>query len=433
MYIMKRSEISQSSTLSQNEQPKEVSAAADSSSKVPTAITKTPKGRFTKQDIESILTWLEYPPNFKSVFGYGGQTIIGKPHQSSYRGWATLAQVVSKQNKGRDSLNTKSVQERFRRHLKLFTETKKLENQTGFGVTDEDRKKGIYTTKHKLEKMCICYARTDALFDPRANVAPLFTFGSGCENGSENSQEDIEKVPCRRLIGEEEEVMDLNKPIGNQEAIENDQFLGDSTLADNAFDNSFYDDFSAGTESDMGAKGEGTDLNDESSKDISDLSIPSISSISSSVLHSNRKRKLTVAGSLQSSVARKRSRVIEERRKPPTLNLGSFPETPRKSFYSSFELISAKENIEMMRLELDKKRMILEKQKIEEQMKREDRKLELEKQKMEKEDAREKQKIEIEKQKMEQNFKVQTMLLMKSAIEQGMTIEQIQSLIKLLP
>ncbi|KAF9896703.1 hypothetical protein BX616_006923 [Lobosporangium transversale] len=447
---MKQSEISQSLTLSQyGEQPGQVFAATDSSFKASTSTAKASKERFTKQDIENILTWLERPPNFKSVFGSEAQTVLGMPRQASSQGWATLAQVVSKQNKGRLSLNTKSMRERFHRHLKLFTETKKLENQTGFGVTDEDHKKGIYTTKQKLEKMCICYARMDALFGHRLNITPLFKLTTGLQNGSGSGREAIEKVSRHRLIveeeegKEEEEAVGFNKPIGNQEATEDGQFLGDTTLVHTTFDDSLYDNSSTGIDSDLGTKGEGIDLNDDNNKDsdIDDISDLSISSTSSPVLHSKRKRKLPGIESLQSPISRKWSQGIEERRKGPSLNPSGSSKMPRKSFHSAFELLnnrklSAKENLELKRLELEemkiREQMTLEKQKLERQI----QKLELEKQRMEKEDEREKQKMEkqdqLEKQRMEKEIKLQTMQLMQAGIEKGMSIVQIQSLINLL-
>ncbi|KAK3804527.1 MAG: hypothetical protein JOS17DRAFT_711327, partial [Linnemannia elongata] len=123
--------------------------------------------------VEFILTWLEHVPNFTSVFGSGGQTTVGQPNRTRNHGYATLADAVSKQSKGRLNINGKNMRERLQRHMKVFTSTKAKGNSTGFGVTDEDTRNGIYTVAHKLESMCTCYARMDALFGHRPNVTPL--------------------------------------------------------------------------------------------------------------------------------------------------------------------------------------------------------------------------------------------------------------------
>jgi len=145
------------------------------------------KEPFTKQNIENVLAWLEYPANFDSVFGTGGQTSVGKPDKRSNQGYAILAEVVSKQSMGRLNLNAKAMHERFRRHRRTYATARE---SSGFGVTDEDRKNGIYTIAHKLESMCTCYARMDALFGHPHNITPLSAFCSSNEVDQEqdNSQ-----------------------------------------------------------------------------------------------------------------------------------------------------------------------------------------------------------------------------------------------------
>ena len=48
--------------------------------------------------------------------------------------------------------------------MKVYTSTKAKAKSTGFGVTEEDTRNGVYTEAHKLESMCTFYARRDALF-----------------------------------------------------------------------------------------------------------------------------------------------------------------------------------------------------------------------------------------------------------------------------
>jgi len=101
--------------------------------------------QFTKHDIENMLDWLELPANISSI-----------SNTTSGRGYATLAQVISSQSKGRLSLDAKSMRERFDSHRKTYDAVKDLSRSTDFGVTEKDNKNGIYTLPHKLESMCAC-------------------------------------------------------------------------------------------------------------------------------------------------------------------------------------------------------------------------------------------------------------------------------------
>ena len=56
-----------------------------------------------------------------------------------------------------------------------FKKAKQLSDQTGFGVTEEDRLKEIYTVEAKLESLCMFFSELDALFGHRQNVASAST------------------------------------------------------------------------------------------------------------------------------------------------------------------------------------------------------------------------------------------------------------------
>ncbi|KAF9118273.1 hypothetical protein BG015_006696, partial [Linnemannia schmuckeri] len=55
-------------------------------------------------------------------------------------------------SKGRLNINGKAMRERFQRHMKAFTESKRKAESTGFGVTEDDTKKTLYTVAHKPER-----------------------------------------------------------------------------------------------------------------------------------------------------------------------------------------------------------------------------------------------------------------------------------------
>ncbi|KAK3806520.1 MAG: hypothetical protein JOS17DRAFT_846963 [Linnemannia elongata] len=363
------------------------------------------KERFTKQDIESILTFLEHPPNFESVFGSGGQTTIGKPTKSSNQGYNTLAQVVSRQSKGRLNLNAKAMRERFARHRKTFTTVKEKSQQTGFGVTDEDRQKGIYTIGHKLESMCTCYDRMDALFGSRPNVTPLAEFSSSVPVVQE---QDYSQQPAtsprrpHRLLEDEDEDEDEgevdDEPQDPAEDVGREPFsnytqdnIDNPDPFNNTHDNNYDDiddnlsNFDTGLETAETANLEGglnTINNDLEGDDISVLSISS-------------------------------TQVQRHQRKRPLTDTESQATTKKANETKRLEL-------EENKLEWEKSR---ESRKLELEEQRESRKLELEEQKMEQESQR-------WKSEMETRVTIQTLQVIQAGLEKGVSIEQIQAILK---
>ncbi|KAF9199223.1 hypothetical protein BGZ49_010693 [Haplosporangium sp. Z 27] len=130
------------------------------------------KARFNRDELETILSWLEHLPNFVSVYG-AQKTRIGPPLKTSTQAFSTLAAIINKKNKNRLNLNGKNLKERFERHRTLYKKWKDLSTTTGFGATPEDHAKGIYSAPAKLEKNCMCFERMDGLFGRRPDVSPL--------------------------------------------------------------------------------------------------------------------------------------------------------------------------------------------------------------------------------------------------------------------
>ncbi|KAG9064045.1 hypothetical protein KI688_003224 [Linnemannia hyalina] len=418
------------------------------------------KERFTKQDIETILTFLEHPPNFVSVFGSGGQTTIGKPNKPSNQGYTTLAQVVSRQSKGRLNLNAKSMRERLARHRKTFATVKEKSQETGFGVTDEDQQKGIYTIGHKLESICTCYDRMDALFGSRPNVTPLGIFSSVIPVAQE---QDSSQQPTtgprrrRRLLedededededegGDDDEPRDLVKDVGGEpfgNYTQTQDNIDNPDPFNNTFDDSFNDidynlnNFDTGLDTAETTNLEDDRNNIDSVLEGDDISVLSISS--TQVLRRHQKRPHT---DTESQASNKRTRTTDRRKKQPTLDPPSSPEVSRRSFLSSFEQATTKKANETKRLELEENKLEWEKsresRKLDLEEQRESRKLELEEQKME----RESRKLELEQQKIDQESKrwksemetrvtVQTLQVIQAGLEKGVSVEQIQAMLK---
>ncbi|KAF8942590.1 hypothetical protein BGZ47_006327 [Haplosporangium gracile] len=251
--------------------------------------------------MEFIVTWLEHVPNFISVFGSGGQTAVGQPNKSRNHGYAALADAVSKQSKGRLNINGKNMRERFKRHIKVFTSTKAKGNSAGFGVTDEDTRNGIYTVTHKLESMCTCYARMDALFGLRLNVTPLAELCLADTPAQEQDErQDSGTAPQRRrrLVEEEEEEEEeeeVGDYIANQDygGLEDGNSGNTYTQDDSAdirpVDNTFDDNVDNNFDND------GTDSQDGFARDINAIDGDEISILStvSPVIQRQSKRQLT--------------------------------------------------------------------------------------------------------------------------------------------
>ncbi|KAF9347570.1 hypothetical protein BGX34_003019 [Mortierella sp. NVP85] len=134
---------------------------------------KATKERFTYEDIQHLVNWLEHRSNYEKVYGVSGQTAVGKAVKNSMKGYEEMARELTRRTRGKWNLQAKPMKERFQRHRTLYIKTKNLSTSTGFGITDADRKKGIYTIEQKLEDLCHCYARMDKLFGKKPNVVPL--------------------------------------------------------------------------------------------------------------------------------------------------------------------------------------------------------------------------------------------------------------------
>ncbi|KAG0221317.1 hypothetical protein BGW41_006947 [Actinomortierella wolfii] len=410
------------------------------------------KERFSKQDIECIVSWLEHPPNFSSVFGTSGQTSIGQPNKSATQGYAELAKIVNKQSKGRLNLNAKAVRERLSRFRRTYVAVKEKSKATGFGVTDEDRKNGIYTVAQKLESMCTCFARLDALFGHRPNVTPLSSFTGGLTLLEESQEASTASQRQRLLLEEDEEYeeegenedaeedadedADGGEGEGerNQEEVEvvpdSSQIIGDRDNGDITNNNAELfngdDDIS-----DVEGQETGFDLdNNTVEEEISELSI----STQPSFQQQRQKRQLADQPQQQN----KRPRPSGRRQKPPSL-LSSSPESSRRSVWSSYEQAATLQDIEQKKLELERKRLELEEAKEAKRQEREDareakrqeREDAREAKRLEREDAWETKRLELEQRKLDQESKRRTTLLIQSGVEKGWSIDQIRAMLDL--
>ncbi|KAG0371862.1 hypothetical protein BGX24_001069 [Mortierella sp. AD032] len=179
------------------------------------------------EDMEFIVTWMEHCPNFESVFGSRGETTVGMPNKCSSRGYRTLADAVSSQIKAKSR---------------------------GFGITEKDTKNGVYTVGHKLESMCTCYARMDALFGSRPNGNPVCRGEPPTQE--QNERQEFYTLPSHRyrLIDDEEEEEEEEED-GDGDAT--NTFTRDDNADNRPIDNSFDND--------------GADFREDSVKETNDI------------------------------------------------------------------------------------------------------------------------------------------------------------------
>ncbi|KAF9351981.1 hypothetical protein BGX26_010107 [Mortierella sp. AD094] len=148
-------------------------------SKAPVPIAPKPavqevEDRFTNEDIQLIVSWLEDPSNFASIYGptrFNIRKEVPRPTRNSGKGYSELAEVLYRLSKGRLNLSGKEVRDQFGKHKALYMKTKALSMSTRFVVEVVDQWEGIYTLSQKLEKLCSCFSKMDVLFKYTPNTS----------------------------------------------------------------------------------------------------------------------------------------------------------------------------------------------------------------------------------------------------------------------
>ncbi|KAL6566632.1 hypothetical protein OROMI_015036 [Orobanche minor] len=131
------------------------------------------------QQYAMILNFLEEPHNKARIWGVSGKTEVGVAPLRKIEAWKELAAIINNGFKGKYTLNHKSMADRFRTYMNKYRDAREKSSSTGFGVTDDDKKRNIHTVQAKLDSMCPHYERMHALVGERTNISPAATFDSG--------------------------------------------------------------------------------------------------------------------------------------------------------------------------------------------------------------------------------------------------------------
>ncbi|KAL6506806.1 hypothetical protein OROHE_022243 [Orobanche hederae] len=125
-------------------------------SKTNDAMSTQQNSKFTGEQYAMILNFLEERQNKARIWGLPGKTEVGVAPPRKIEAWKELAAIIN-----------------------IFKDAREKSSATGFGVTDDDKKRNIHTVQAKLGSMCPHYEQMHALVAERLNVSPAATFDSG--------------------------------------------------------------------------------------------------------------------------------------------------------------------------------------------------------------------------------------------------------------
>ncbi|KAF9994147.1 hypothetical protein BGZ65_010250 [Modicella reniformis] len=363
------------------------------------------KKHLTNEDIDNILTWLEHSPNYNSVNGISGKTPIGKPLKTAIQGFNDMATFVNKRSKGRWSLSGRQMKERFGRYKKSYTTVRPVVNGTGFGITDDDRDKGITKVEHKRDSICHGYDRMECLYGHKPNVDPLMEADTGSSSKQIKETIDDTMEDERDDYAFEHQEYEYRAEGSNKEVQEDDDFDADD---------------------DQG------DIDNAQLEDDSMISIPNTTATQATDTTSTLQRKRQ---SSQTGSATKRSK--DQRKAPPSLK-GELPSN--NSLAKAFTDASAKK-VEVMRV-IEYHKITFERERLKSLNEIENKKQKQDKQKWDLDRDMELKKLQFQKDIEEKRFELEkrriTMeenkmkaALVQTALSSGQSFDDVVKLISL--
>ncbi|KAF9306802.1 hypothetical protein BG003_000883 [Podila horticola] len=340
------------------------------------------------------------------------------------------------------------MRERFQRHKNKYKSVKEQSSRTGFGVTEDDRKNGIYTVAGKLESLCTCYQRMDDLYGQKPNINPL-------------AELSLAKTDKSRGFSYEEG-LDLDI-----DALD-DTFDGNSNDGDNDGDNDSDNDGDSDNHkerddnnSNGGLRLRARDLDSVDINNVDDIldgihesaftddadqdhvgepdiiEVPPTTNPASSQQAARSRSSKRRSSDTESNVSRK-SRATDTRKAPPKLDHGP-TQTSRNGFANVYmessvskleeerKLEQQKENctrqieLDQKRVELEGQRIALEREQVESKLRNDEKKLELEEKRL----LWEKERQEAE---TDTKYMMQKAMLVQSALSNGFKLEDIKEI-----
>ncbi|KAL6569979.1 hypothetical protein OROMI_014493 [Orobanche minor] len=140
------------------------------------AISTQQNSKFSSEQYALILNFLEDPQNKAKIWGVPGKTDVGVAPPRKIEDWKELATIINSRFRSKFNLDMADC---WRTYMNKYTAAREKSSSTGFGVTDEDKKRNIHTVQAKLDMICPHYERMQALVSERANVTRAAIFDSG--------------------------------------------------------------------------------------------------------------------------------------------------------------------------------------------------------------------------------------------------------------
>lgn len=160
--------------------------------------TPTPLGvsdknpRFQTEDYENIVAELEITSTREAILGSRKKTPVGQKVMSKGTAFTGLAGRISAlynsrmrpwhQQQGtpfvKMELTGRQMQQRYGTYKGRFMKARKWALNTGAGLTEKDRESGIKTIDSKLEQICPCFSRMEAIYAHRPNMTPWKLYSS---------------------------------------------------------------------------------------------------------------------------------------------------------------------------------------------------------------------------------------------------------------
>ncbi|KAG0364320.1 hypothetical protein BGX24_004683 [Mortierella sp. AD032] len=111
-----------------------------------------------------MLDWLGRPGNYTRVFGASGNTTIGVKDNKSVK--VAIEEWVNHVSKaGSFQLTGVALKARFTQYLGIYKDIKRVEQATGYGLSEDDYNKNIRTLAQKYGKECYAFERMDRIFN----------------------------------------------------------------------------------------------------------------------------------------------------------------------------------------------------------------------------------------------------------------------------
>jgi hypothetical protein len=176
---------------------------------------RAPRGCATSwQEATAILDWLEIDKNRNLIIGAGVKNASGVEAGQKLKkvdGYKALAEHINA--RFHKKWDVKICQSRYRALFKKYKDAKRAYLDVSgkkFGLTAEEIEKGM-TVEEKLNGLCYCYHRWDALFGSRQNINPscvMDSIGDSEESDNEDGDEADERI---QMTHDESEMIPISE------------------------------------------------------------------------------------------------------------------------------------------------------------------------------------------------------------------------------